>query len=218
MVEGKTKKFLLIMSLVIATVLFFSGLGLGIVFDNLRTSEIDHLLTKSQLDIESFLLQQQFLQDFDSTTCDLAKEQFVTLQKQRSEIGQRLEDYEDKSVSDTELNILKRKHIILSVSSLSTLGTIERNCGRTNIEGIIFFYAKDDANSRKQGFILDDVRSEMDSVTVYAFDINFNEEPLISTLRTKYNSTVAPTLIVNGNTKLEGVTEAEQIIAELKLG
>ena len=217
--DSRSKKFLLAVSFVIAIVLFFSGLGLGIVFDNLRTSEIDKLLTKSQLDIDSFLLQQQLLEDFDSTTCDIAKEQFVSLQRQRSEIGQKLEDYEDKSVSDDELNVLKRKHIILSVSSLSTLETIERNCGDTNIEGIIFFYAKDDASSKKQGFILDDVRNKLpDSVTVFAFDLNFNEEPLIGFLKTKYNATIAPTVIVNGDTKLEGVTDADKIIAEIKLG
>lgn len=216
-VERRVKKYMLAMSLVIATVLFLVGFGLGMAFDNLRESEIDKLLTKSQLDMESFLLQQQILsKDLDSSTCTLAKTKFVELQSQRGEIGQKLDSYESKALTQTELNNLKRKHILLSVSSLMVLDNLKENCGFANLDSIIFFYKNDDDTSTKQGLILDKVYERFpDTLTIFAIDANFSEEPLVDFLKDKYDITRTPTIIINDKTKFEGLTQADEIIGSL---
>jgi hypothetical protein len=216
-IETPVKKYLMVTSFIIAAVLFFAGFGLGLAFDKMRTSEIDTLMTKNQIDMESFLLQQQLLSNnLDAATCNLAKSQFIELQAKRAEIGQKLDTYSSKVISQTELDNLKRKHIILSVSSLSVLDRLKTDCGFANLDGILFFYSTDDAESMRQGLVLDEIYARFpDSVVIFAFDANFEQEPLIEFMKAKHNVTITPTVIVNDKPKHEGMISIDEIVKEL---
>ncbi len=216
-IENSVKKYLMITSFIIAIVLFFAGLGLGLAFDKMRTSEIDTLMTKNQIDMESFLLQQQLLSNnLDAATCEVAKTRFVELQNQRADIGLKLESYSTKTISQTELDNLKRKHIILSVNSMIMLENLKTNCGFANLDAVLFFYASQDSESTRQGLVLDEVYNRFpDSVIIFAFDANFKQEPLVDFLRAKYNVTTTPTIIINNGQKHESLTQVDEIVKEL---
>ncbi|MCX6775053.1 MAG: thioredoxin family protein [DPANN group archaeon] len=216
-IENSVKKYLMITSFIIAIVLFFAGLGLGLAFDKMRTSEIDTLMTKNQIDMESFLLQQQLLSNnLDAATCNLAKTKFIELQAKRAEIGQKLDTYSTKVISQTELDNLKRKHIILSVNSMIMLDSLKTDCGFANLDAILFFYASQDSESTRQGLVLDEVYNRFpDAVVIFAFDANFEQEPLIDFLKAKYNITTTPTVIINDKPKHEGLTSVDEIVKEL---
>jgi hypothetical protein len=216
-IEKSIKRYLMATSLVIAIVLFLAGFGLGLTFDKLRTSEIDNLMTKSQIDMESFLLQQQLLsKSLDAGTCAIAKTKFIELQNQRAEIGQKLDAYSSKTISQTELNNLKRKHIILSVSSLTVLENLKKSCGFADLDGILFFYSTQETTSSKQGLILDEVYKRFpESVAIFAFDVDFHQEPLVDFFTTKYNITETPTIVVNDAPKREGLIPIDEVIGML---
>jgi len=213
-IEKSVRKYLVATSFIIAIVLFFAGFGLGFAFDKMRTSEIEASLTKSQLDEESFLLQQQLLsKNLDSATCEIAKARFVELQSQRAVIGQKLDSYSSKAISQAEFDNLKRKHIILSVTSLTALDNLKKNCGVADLDSILFFYSTQDSTSTKQGLVLDEIYNRFpERVVIFAFDADFEQEPLIDFLKAEYTVTQTPTIIINDINKQEGLTSVDQII------
>ncbi len=214
MVEDRYKPILVI-SLVATIIVFFSGVILGWTIDNVKENHISEDILQSELDLESFIIEQQMITDLNGDTCPILSSRISELQKQAGKIGYAIENYEKSKSSNVDYDYLKRKHIILNTRLWLLMDQLNKNCGEKQTS-IIYFYRQNCRECLIQGHILDELNEELNhSISVFAYDAGFTQEPLIILLKEKYDIQTIPTLVVDGETKLDGLTTKEEILITL---
>jgi len=114
---------------------------------------------------------------------------------------------------DKKLIELKKYYSLLQLKHYFLMEKRKTKCD-LNLTLILFFYSNEDDSvfdSEKQGYVLDALRAEysFDKLKIYSFDKDLNLE-IIQRLKSKYNISSYPTIIINNN-KLSGVHSIEEI-------
>ncbi len=214
----RSKKTILLISLSIAILVFVAGIMLGYTLDNLRSNEILKQLRQSELNTESYLIHEAFIDAFGGDECTSLALRVKDMQSLVAKTGLQLTDYSDKSISkNKDFDYLKRKYFLLEIKFLTLIERLKNKCDE-KIVHILFFYSKDDQDSIKQGYVLTNLNEIYgNSLIVLSIDKDYLDEPLIGVLKTKYGITETSTIIINGEVKKESFTskaELQQIIEE----
>jgi len=209
MVAIKAKK-LLIVSAIIATFIFSTGLFLGYALDGFRENEILSNIKQNELDTESFILEQQFLDELGGDKCEILSERALTLQPTLTEIGRQLGRWQNSDFKQDEFNYLKRKYFLTEIRFLMLIETLKQNCN-SDYNVIVFFYKIDDDTSKRQGYVLDEITNQNQNVIVLSIDKDYTQEPLIDILKSNYDVIEAPSLVINGDT-VSGFIPEEDLI------
>lgn len=216
-VKRKQKKQLLVTSLIITIVIFSIGFVLGWTLDHFKADDVLTRIKQSELDTESFLVEQQFVDNYGGgDRCTLLTARIDTLQKTIRETGEELSRWDQGNLFNRQdFDYLKRKYVLLEVRFLMLLEDLEQTCG-TDYNVIIYFYQIDQDESARQGYVLDGLVRTYDDLIVLSVDKDYLDEPLVELLISKYDITTAPTLIINDKIKLEGFTPRAQIESAVK--
>ena len=192
-------------SLLITLAIFVGGLLLGFSLDNIRTSQILGGLEGNELDTESFLVEQAFWEEFAGDDCNFAEPRLNSISKQLTELGQYLEEYEEKSLFEKdEFEYLARRYFLLEIKAYTLEIELREECGLDNTV-ILFFYGNDDPDSVNQGLILDRIVEKSDSsIDVYSVNKDFEGDEAVDSIKLFYEITDTPTMIINGETRVEG--------------
>lgn len=203
MVEKRKKLFTL--ALILTIVVFSVGVGIGLGLDYFRIKDLSDSFREDKLDMESFVVEQQFIREMEGG-CDLLQSRVSDLTESAYSTGTKLEKYESAGYTDEEYHVLKRENMVTKVRLLMALEELEERCNESP-NTIIFFYERNSNECVRQGQVLDELNREKDyRLSIFSFDTEFKREPLIRVLNKKYNVTEVPTLIVNGKVKEEGFT------------
>ena len=200
-------------TLLITIVVFLGGLLLGWSVDGLRSGEVLDGLEWTALDTESYLVEQSFWDSLEGDDCAFAEPRLNSLSSQLTELGQYLTSYEKKSLfADDEFVYLTRRYFILEIQAYVLYTDLRENCG-VDHDVILYFYGTDDSASETQGYVLDRVVSNSEgSVDIFSINKDFEGDAAVDTLLLYYNVTQSPTMIVNGETKVEGYTSYQEIL------
>lgn len=214
--EERHKKHILITALAFAIVLFCAGLFLGFSVDKLRESEISNNIVRSELDAQSYFLEQQYLESFTNANCELFAKQVEILRNRNYETGRQLENWANAkyTFNKKDFGDVKRRYFIQEGQLLLLVENLRQNCA-TDYNSILFFYKIGDGDSVKQGYVLDSISLSRNDTLVLSFDKDFIEEPFVDLLLSTYGVEKTPTIIVNGKRKFEGLTSRAQIEAIL---
>ena len=80
---------------------------------------------------------------------------------------------------------------------------------------ILFFYDLSDTDSKRQGYVLDALsENKTYDFRIFSLDRSFSEDPLLEVVKTYYNITMSPTLVINEN-KTDGFIPIDEIINKL---
>jgi hypothetical protein len=202
MVGVRRTKRLLFLSAILSSLIFIAGIFIGYSLEGARESEVVHNIRQNELDTESFILEQQFLDELGGDKCGILSNRVLELQPALTTIGRQLGKWEDSDFKQEDFDYLKRKYFITEIRYLMLLETLKENCN-SNYNVILFFYRIDDDESTRQGYVLDDIVTEGDNVVVLSIDQDYLEEPTIDILKAKYDIDTAPSLIINGR-KISG--------------
>ncbi len=219
MVNDKTKKQLLFTSLVLAVAIFSLGIVFGWYLDNMRSNDILEIIQQNELDTESYLVEQQYIESFDKElACEVLENRVPVLNDQLGEVGHKLVYYKGKNVFEKdEFDYLQRKHFILKVRFWNMLSYLKKNCDYEGIV-ILYFYEENHQESTNQGYALDDLNKEYNySLTILSFDVNYDKEPLIGILKDRYDIETTPTIIYNDKIKTEGFVSVDELKEILKV-
>jgi len=197
-------RYIFLTSLAITIVIFVAGLLLGYGMDNFRTGDVLQDLKYSEVDTESYIVEQMFWESVDSGCGDVDL-RIASVSKDLTKLGQLLSSYESKSLfSEEEFKYITRKYFIQEIKSYTMFRQLQEECN-LNQDVILYFYDPQQQESASQGYVLDSVVNSMNnSVIVYSINANFEGENVIDTVKSYYNITMTPTLIVNGEEKVEG--------------
>ncbi len=200
------KQALLITTLLVCIV-FVIGIILGNSWNSGQT-EISKTLKQSELDTESFLVEQELFESFE-TNCALAEKRLSSLSDELWKMGKILGAQDAKQkLGEENYNFLKRKYHLMQIRTYVLDKKLQQDCGiKTNI--ILFYFKQDDTLSEQQGKILDEL-VEQYPLHVFAIEYQYSKE--LEFLEDYYEIKNTPTLVVNFEKALPGLNTKEQLI------
>lgn len=198
------------------TLLIFSlGLALGMVVDNMRLDATNKVNKEQEINYQSLQLQYAFLTSLPNATdsCPTLK---VALDKSVAELGQSLDTFEDYKkdtrINEKDYNLIGRKYLLDNINYWFFSEKAKDLCD-INMVSVLYFYSlKDCTVCPDQGVILTYFKKIFDE-RLLVFPINVDlekEEPFIKIMRSRYNITSYPSVVIQEK-KYEGVVQKQEL-------
>jgi len=200
-----------ITTLFLIIIVFVIGVILGNTWNTSESEEITKILEQSELDAQSFLVEEQLFDTF-KTNCPLTESRLASQSTELAKLGQLLgQDDSLELLGAQDYHYLKLKYHLMQLRTYILYKKLHDDCGKTT-NVILYYFNKNDPNSAEQGRILDQIVLEND---LAVFAVEYNYSPSLSFLEQYYNITSAPSLIINYDTTLKGAATKEQIAAAI---
>ncbi len=192
-----------LITFIITSLVFVSGLFIGSKITESRTEEIQRSLQRDLLDFQSLELELSLIKD--TTACEYISYRLPDVIKRKVELGRK---FDVGDIPKEDASILQSQYVISLMRYWFFSEVQEKQCNITTPRVMFFF--DDSEISREQGRVLDYlVYRSNESISVFAFNIKW-EEPIIRLLVTNYQVNQTPALIINW-TKYEGMQTREQL-------
>jgi len=194
-------------SLFLIVVSFIFGLIMGRLSPLSGSTELSKLLKESELDTESFLIEQEFLRSLGDSGCSLGQTRVGELSHRIYETGKFLSsEGVKKELGEEEYSLLKRRYHLLQLRTYHLLRVLENECGGGDYHTILFYYGEDDELSQVQGRILD---TFVEDYGYRVFPVQYNYSPELRFMELYYNVTTTPVLIIDFIQRIEGLTSGQ---------
>lgn len=119
--------------------------------------------------------------------------------------GRIIDDLERKLGKQNEKVLFRKKfYTLIELEHFDFINLLNEKCDR-NVQTILFFYSNEESNikdSEDAGKLLSVVHSKTENLMIYSFDINLDSD-LIEKLKEKYDVERSPTMIINGEFRVE---------------
>ncbi|MBS3149058.1 hypothetical protein J4219_09355 [Candidatus Woesearchaeota archaeon] len=201
-------KQMFVTALLLVIIVFVIGVVVGNVWRFGGSNEVSKELRSSELDAESFLVEQELFESFE-LNCGFAERRLTTLSADLWQLGKVLgaSDAKEK-LGDDDYSYLKRKYHLAQMRAYVLDKQLEVDCGKVN-NVVLFYFKKDDPLSAEQGRVLDDLVSQF-SMHVFAVELNYSKE--LNFIEEYYEIDSAPSLIVNYDSVLKGLQEKDKVV------
>ena len=145
------------------------------------------------------------------------RKRIYSLKEEMSDVGIDLSRYGKISFfRSSDFDYLKRKYILLQLRFMTLIEEVNNQCDENYIP-IMFFFEIDDEMSERQGFILDEISDGYkEEVAVFSFDKDYEDEPLVQVMLTRYNITEYPATVIAKSEIYQGIAYSGQINATIR--
>lgn len=185
------------------------GILVGLQMDELRQDRISGELREANLQTETFTVLQNYLEGSDENFCQLAEVRLPDVAERNAELGAELQRFESEDLNDqSEYEYLRERYYNNQLELYMLVNEFNDRCGETG-DAILYFF-DDSTESQQQGAVLDEVGQDNDNTYIFSFskEIADNPEirdsPVLNVLLEDYEVEEAPTLVINGEEKIEG--------------
>ena len=211
--DGKPREISLSLYLTaffISAVIFASGIYVGKLMEAGNVAGLSQGITVANDKMNS--IEMLFLMGEDSAAlCPVYRSELHSLDAQTEQLGYQISYMEDKGTSDPEL---KKQYFMLEASTYMLSQKVMTKCSAdtANYSTVLYFYNNQNcSNCTAQGNALLDVKKKMgEQLRVYSFDGGLGSE-IVDALKLKYNVTVYPSLVINGNSTYAGLKDQNWI-------
>ena len=184
---------------------FLLGLFLGLAIEGKRVNYIESVSRRQNLDFSSLQLQYAFIDQMSQENNCLAVEKTFEENINNLESTRiRLENFDrDATINKNEFDVLKNEYILAQIRYWMLAERTRKLCG-SDVVTVLYFFSdeKECQDCDKQAFVLTYLKKKFkDKLLIFSFDSKFETEPMISLLKTTYNVTSYPTLVIEGKTK-----------------
>jgi hypothetical protein len=203
-------------ALILAIFIFAIGVFLGYLIEMNRTSKILTLYQQSELDLLDVQIQKDIL-SFENINCGQAFKEIIDFANRVYEQAFTLEKYEESSRLTDGLKIQHKKYDLLRVVLWMNALKFKETCKQENTSIIVYFYeylsesqdkkSMQEVFSRKLGSVKDDFGEKVLLIPI-AGNINSNS---INYLKTFYNITYLPSILINEKIKITTTEEIKDI-------
>lgn len=209
---------------VITSLVFVTGLLLGVMLTNERANVVETETHQQKLDLDSVQLQYNYLQSFSNKEngCSAALKALGINLGSLEDTRRKLEGYISQSLNDNEeFNILKREYMLSELRYWLLYKETEQLCESEAVSLLYFYSNKGCSDCASQGVILTNIKEKFDkSLLIFSIDADFEQEPLIGILRENYKINELPAIVL-GDLRIEGLQTEDElfpIICELLNG
>lgn len=172
---------------------FALGILLGWSLSTSKLSEATKILKNTELNTESFLLEQELVKTLGPQGCDLARQRVNELGDQLYHLGNLLSTNSARHDLGVNYDILKRQYHLLQIRTYTLNFRLTENCNSSS-PVILFYYTQHSKESSEQGKILDELVNKH-GAQVYALEFNYSQD--LRFLEEYYNISRAPALVLN---------------------
>lgn len=187
------KKYVLVFFITVTV--FVIAFSINSVFDGQRLREIRTIENRVGLSFLALEVEADLLSDL---SCE---NEYVSLTTADLEaLSERLAYLEKQNTGEETIRDLKIQYSLFELKDYLFLKQFKLRCGAA-IDFVFFFYSNEDDcdDCKRQGYVLEKMRSEFPSLRVYSFDYNL-DIPGINSLKRFYNlKPNLPITIVNRN-------------------
>lgn len=200
---------------VITISIFLLGMLLGLLIEGKRVGYIDSQAKTEKLEFGSLQLQFEYLTQLNQEkNCPALTAAMNEYFDKLASTEERLTEYQkDAKFDREEFDILKREYIQAEVRYWILVNKIKDACSM-DIATALYFYSDDDQCARcaDQGFVLGYLKDLFkDKFLVFSIDSQLKDEAMISILKSTFNITQYPTVVV-GEKVFSGFAEREDIL------
>lgn len=195
------------------------GVLVGLQMDDFRQDHLSEELRQSNLETETFVALQDYIDDSDNY-CSLMKVRVPEISQRNAEFGSQLTQLEGQSLGDkSEYEYIRNRYYNNQLQLYSTLNNYKSSCN-VNETTVLFFFG-DSVDSQRQGEVLNEIAQERQDIHVFSFNSELNEDPnvadspVVEVLKADHNITDSPTMIINGERKIEGYTSTGELENEV---
>lgn len=188
----------------VTVLILIFGILVGLQVDDARQGYVENQLRESNLNTQSLIVTREYLDDSSQNYCGVVKKQIPELSEQNSQIGQDLQSFAGKSISnDVSYKQLKREYYVSQLRLYNILQDYRSKCGSNST--LIFFFFDDSAQSQKQGTALSKYYREVDNKThIFSYNLETDNSEVLRLLRTDFNVSNGPVTVINGRKELRG--------------
>ncbi len=202
------KKQVLVTTILLLAIVFSIGVLLGNQWKSYRSDEITNVLQQSELDAESFLVEQELFENFE-TNCPLAEKRLGSLGQELWQLGKVLGATDAKErLGEENYAFLKRKYHLMQIRTYILDKKLQEDCNSTR-NVILFYFQQQNPDSEQQGKILDEL-VKTHNLHVFAIEYKYSRE--LAFLEDYYDIREGPTIVVNFEHTLPGLTSKEQLM------
>ena len=209
---AKTKHIFLI-TVVLLLLIFIMGMLIGRRMGGSRVDEITALINANELNTESYLIEQELMENFEQDNCLLANARISSLSSELWKIGKSLSPADaEQKLGTSNYDFMKRKFHLMQIRTYILLYKLNQHCSNTG-NVVLFYFSRDNDASQEQGEILDNLVKDYD-IRVFAIEYNYSEE--LSFIEGYYSIKGTPTLVIDYEVVLEGLSSYEEVQALIR--
>lgn len=200
----------------VTALLLTIGVLVGLQMDDARGNYIEDQLRESDLRMQNFIVTQDYLDDSSQNYCKLVEKQIPELSDQNTRIGQNLQSFTGRSISNQEeYRFLLRKYYVNQLRLYNVLNDYNQRCGANTT--LIFYFFDESPNSQRQGAVLTEYYKNVDSSSyIFSFNLEKNRSSAMELLKEDYGIESGPAIVINGNQTYEEYVPLEQLESILK--
>jgi len=208
-----TQKY--VMAAFITGGIFLLGLFLGLVIEGKRVNFVEDSFEDQNVEFSSSQLQYSYVSSLDTKeACPAIYDIFYTNLENLEITRLKLVRYiKDSKLNDDAFNLLKRKYMIEQLNYWLLSQQAKELCSE-NLVSVLYFYSDDKECPRcgDQEFVLNYLKSVLEqNVLIFALDAQFEQEPMVGILKSRYDITGFPTLII-GDDALTGFQDKDMLM------
>ncbi len=187
-----------ILSFAITMAIFITAFLISESLAKIKFAQIREMEENMSINILSLETQFDLLQGLN---CEQINE-VALLSEELNDLSRKLAYMEkQRGMHDEEVLKLKRRYSLLQIKDLLLIGKVSDKCG-IQPTVILYFYsnAGDCKDCEKQGYVLNKLRTQFDSLRIYSFDVNLKLEALNTLKEIHKIKQDLPALVINGKT------------------
>ena len=195
------------------------GILTGLQMDDMRQDHLTEELRQSNLETETFIALQTYIDDSSENYCRLMEHRIPDISERSAEFGGELQQLAGQNIGDdSEYEYIRNRYYNNQLRLYSTLSEYKERCGGS--DDLILYFFDSSVSSQRQGEVLNEI-VETSNTSVFAFNTELNDDPDVAdspvagVLMADYNITTSPTLIINDNQKIEGFTSVAELENEV---
>ena len=204
----------------LTVLVFLLGTTLGLFIEEKRMDYLRNFYERESTELESLQLQYLIIMSGTniSKNCQGLKYAFNEYLENLEKKREKLEEYTrgSSSINKKDFEILTRQYLIAEVKSWLLARRIKEMCGADFVT-LLNFHSKNCDKCEDQNIVLSYLKKKYgERLLIFSFNADYTEEGVVTLLKTNYNITNYPTLIIDDEKK-EGflpVEELEEIIKE----
>jgi len=195
----------------VTLVVLMLGTVTGLQMDNARTQFLEDRLEETNLQTETFLVTQSYVEDSSRNYCRVIEEQIPDIADKNAQIGQDLQSFSSKSISsDQDYDNIKQRYYINQLKLYNMLKNYKNRCN-ADINLVLFFFDSS-ADSSRQGAVLTNYREKVDNRTyVFSYNLETDESTVLDILVADYSVEEGPTIVFNGNQTYRKYVSLEEL-------
>lgn len=188
----------LLKAAVVTGLILTIGFLIGLQMDDARTSYIDNQISDATVNAQTVVAVQNYLESSENY-CRLVSEEIPDMGEKNARIGTTLQQFSSKGVSEAqEYKTLRRRYYASQLRLYNTVKSYREKCD-SNVSVVMFFF-DGDIDSERQGAVLTEYREEVDnSTSIFSYNLEVEESQVLDVLKTDYNITGGPSIVINGN-------------------